>query len=33
MIIVDLTDPDIELDELYFHKPILQLFVGLTFYS
>jgi len=28
-----LTDPDIELDELIFHNPILQLFVGLLFYS
>jgi hypothetical protein len=33
MFIVDSTDPDIELDELMFHNPILQLFVGLIFYS
>ena len=33
MFIVNSTDPDIELDELMFHNPILQLFVGLLFYS
>jgi hypothetical protein len=31
MFIVTATDPDIELDELMFHNPILQLFVGLFF--
>jgi hypothetical protein len=29
MVIVKATDPDIELYELMFHNPILQLFVGL----
>lgn len=33
MFIVNSTDPDIGLNELMFHNPILQLFVGLIFYS
>jgi hypothetical protein len=32
MFIVTATAPDIELDELMFHNPMLQLFVGLLFY-